>query len=255
MRMRMFVLLMLCTMLLGVLTLGASAEIYPDYLANVNDVDNLLADEDEQTINAALAEARETAGVPVCAYVFAYKGFNVHGDDVLAEYGMTNQEPDLVLLVVEVMSYEVNYYMYTYGDAYYKINEKELDYILDDSRVYNNLKNGDIADGLCAYAELSAEAYAGRLGVSWRLILIVALIIGAIVGWISISSIKASYKRKNPSQSYPLDRFAKLDLKKQSDRVIGKFVTTTVISSGGHGGRGGGGRPGGGGGGGYRGGR
>ncbi len=252
MRMKIFVLCMLCTLLLGVLTLGASAETYPDYLANVNDVDDLLTDADEQTINAALAKAREVAGIPVCAYVFAASfGEEYWGDDFLAEHGLS-PSGELVLLVVTVTSYEVYYDIYRYGDAEIRVNQKECDYILDDSTVYYNLKDGNIAQGLCAYAELSAEAYTGRLGVSWKLILIVALIAGAIAGGVSVSSIAASYKKKNPSQSYPLDRFAKLELTKERDREIGKFVTTTIISSGSNG-RGGGGRTGGGGG--HRGGR
>ncbi len=252
MRMKIFVLCMLCALLLGMLTLGVSAQTYPDYLANVNDVDNLLTDEDEQQINAALAQAREAAGIPVCAYVFAAQGEKYIGDQFLAEHGLSDDDA-LVLLIVTVGSYQVNYNIYTYGDAYLKINEKEIGYILDDSTVYYNLKDGNIAEGLCAYAELSAQAYAGRLGVSWKLILIVALIAGAIAGGSSAAAIAASYKRKNPSQSYPLDRFAKLDLKHERDREIGKFVTTTIISSGSSGGRGGGGRTGGGGG--HRGGR
>ena len=136
---------------------------------------------------------------------------------------------------------------------YYQINQKEIDYILDDSTVYYNIKGGDVAVGICEFAALSTEAYLGRLGVSWVLILIGALIIGCIAGGIGVSSISASYKRKNPSQSYPLDRFATLELTHTQDRVVGKFVTHTIISSGGRGGHGG--RPGGGGGGGYRGGR
>lgn len=252
-KIRIFAGVVLCALLIGVLTLGVSAQTYPDYLANVIDKDDLLGDAQEQQINAALAEAREAMGIPVCVYVFATNYSESYwGEDFLAEYGLSSST-DLVLLVVERTPYDINYYMYTYGDAYAKINQKEMDYVLDDSTVYYNIKGGDLATGICSFAELTAEAYTGRLGVSWGLILIVALIIGCIAGGIGVSSISASYKRKNPSQSYPLDRFARLELTHQNDRVIGKFVTHTVISSGSR--PGSGGRPGGGGGGGYRGGR
>ena len=252
--MKIFAGALLCALLFGVLSLGASAQTYPDDLASVIDKDDKLSDADEQEINAALAQAREQAGIPICVYVFATNYSESYwGDDFLAEYGIS-RNTDLVLLVVEYTPFDINYYMYAYGDAYYQINQKEIDYILDDSTVYYHIKSGDPATGICAFAELTAEAYTGRLGVSWALILIGALIIGCIAGGIGVSSISASYKRKNPSQSYPLDRFAKLELTRQNDRVIGKFVTTTMISSGSRGGHGGG-RPGGGGGGGYRGGR
>ena len=241
---RIFACMMLAVLLLGVLTLGVSAEQYPDYLVSVTDKDNLLSTEDERRINEALLAATEAAGIPVCAYVFASEiGYDGHveyfGEDFLAEHGLSENN-DLILLVVAVTYFEVYYDLYLYGDASDRINQKERDYILDDSRVYNNLKNARIADGLCAYASVSAEAYAGRLGVSWRLILIGALIIGAVVAWLIVKGIAASYKKKNPSQSYPLDRFAKLELTRERDREIGKFVTTTIISSGSRGGHGGG---------------
>lgn len=248
---RIFACMMLTVLLLGVLTLGAGAEQYPEYVVSVTDKDDLLTDADEQRVNEALLAATEAAGVPICAYVFASEiGYDGHveyfGEDFLAEHGLSENN-DLILLVVAVTYFEVYYDLYLYGDAWDKINQKERDYILDDSRVYDNLKNARIADGLCAYASVSAEAYAGRLGVSWRLILIGALIIGAVVAWLSVKGIAASYKKKNPSQSYPLDRFAKLELTHERDREIGKFVTTTIISSGSRGGHGGGGRGGGGG--------
>ncbi len=249
-------LLMLCAIPAGA---QSDRELYPDYLAEVQDVDDLLTDDEEFLINASLELAREKAGIPICAYVFSsqytYSGHEKYwGDDFLAEHELRDDAP-LVLLVVTVTHFETYYDIYTYGDAYQKINQKEIEYLLDDSRVYDNLKSGEIAEGLCAYAELSAQAYAGRLGVSWVLILIVALIIGSIVGGLSVGSIKASYKRKNPTTSYPLDRFATLDLTHSHDREVGKFVTTTIVSSGGRGGRGGGGGGFSGGGGGHRGGR
>ena len=251
MKMKLLSVLMLCALLAGVLTLGVGAEQYPDYLVSVTDKDNLLEAADEKRVNEALAKATDEAGIPICAYVFASEiGYNGHveyvGEQFLAEHGLSEND-ELILLVVAVTYFEVYYDLYLYGDAWDRINQKERDYILDDSRVYNNLKQGKFADGLCAYASVSTEAYAGRLGVSWRLILILALIVGAVVGGLTVKSIAANYKRKNPSQSYPLDRFAKLELTHERDRELGKFVTTTIISTNSHGGRGGGGRGGGGG--------
>lgn len=252
--------IMLCMLVtLGALPTAAedSAQLYPTYLATVVDVDDLLSAQEELEVNRALDKARAAAGVPICAYVTrAEIGYDGHveytGEDFLAEYGLSDKSP-MVLLIVSVTYFEIFYDIYTYGDAYAKINQKEIDYILDDSRVYDNIKEGEIADGLCAYASLSAEAYAGRLGVSWQLILIFALIIGAVVAWLAVKGIVASYKTKNPTQSYPLDRFAQLELTRNHDRVLGKFVTHTIISTGG--GRGGHGGGGVGGGGGHRGGR
>ena len=264
-----FAIVLIVVLTLSVMSVGAQAESTQaesneqqpslDY-TKVIDKNDQLSDADEERVNEALAKASEKAGVPVCAYVFvpgihSYGYEKYVGDDFLAEFGQSRNQP-LILLVVTMGGYENYYNIYTYGDAYTRINEKEIDYILDDGDVYYNIKDardGDLAAGLCAYAELSAQAYAGRLGVSWKLILIGALIIGAIAGAITVGSISAGYKKKNPSQSYPLDRFAKLELTHERDREVGKFVTTTIISTGGSGRGGGGGRTGGGGG--HRGGR
>lgn len=245
MKTKLLAVLMLCALLCGALTLGVGAEESEDTLTKVTDVDGLLGEFDEERINAALEMASEEMGIPICAYVFEYVGRTVEGEDYLAAKGLSVDD-DLVLMVVTVRRNEINYNLYTFGDAAFKINEKEVNYILDDREVYDNIKTGEIADGLCAYASLAREAYCGRLGVSWVLILLGSLIIGAIASWICVKSIAQSYKRKNPSQSYPLDRFAKLELTKESERVIGKFVTTTIISSGGGRGGHGGGRSGGG---------
>ena len=244
-------------LLLGTVSVAAeeTEELYPRLLVSVNDVDDLLDDAEEQRINEAFAHACDEMGIPIFAFVFDYVGRDVWGDDVLAAYGL-DENTDLVLMVVERAYGEYNYYMYTYGDAAQRINQKEIGYILDDGDVYDSFKyEYDVASGLCAFAELSVQAYNGRLGVPWQVILIGALIIGGIAAGLSVSGIQASYKRKNPSSSYPLDRFAKLELTHRDDRVIGKMVTHTIISSGGGRGSHGGGRPGGGGGGGFRGGR
>ena len=250
--------LLLLLLIMGMVPVAAEQDVEPtsDYLTSVFDADDLLSDAEEQKINAAFAKASEEMGIPVCAFVFRYVGHDVWGDDVLDAYGLDGEEIDLVLFVVENAYGEYNCYMYTYGDAEYKIDPKEVDYILHDSEVYDNIKDtGDVASGLCACAALSTQAYNGRLGVSWVIILVIALVIGAIAGGLSVAGVRASYKRKNPSTSYPLDRFAKLELTHSDDREIGKFVTHTIISTGGgRGGRGGGGRRGGGGGGGFRGG-
>ncbi|MBE6676694.1 MAG: hypothetical protein E7594_07635 [Ruminococcaceae bacterium] len=246
---------LLCALPVAADETDKTEELYPRELVSVNDVDDLLDDEQEQRINRAFAHACDEMGIPIFAFVFDYVGRDVWGDDVLAAYGLDGDD-DLVLMVVERAYGEYNYYMYTYGDAAQRINQKEIEYILDDGDVYDSFKyEYDVASGLCAFAKLSAQAYNGRLGVPWQVILVGALIIGGIAAGLSIGGIQASYKRKNPSSSYPLDRFAKLELTHRDDRVIGKIVTHTIISSGGGRGSHGGGRPGGGGGGGFRGGR
>ena len=159
------------------------------------------------------------------------------------------QADNLVLLTVSYVSGEYFYYLYTYGKAYSRISDKDVNIILDAGAVYNNLKSGNIYEGLTAFVEktqprtmafaIKAEDIVPMIVVS----LIVAIICCAIV--------IARYKMKLKPTNYPLDRFAKLDLTEERDIFTGSFVTKRRISSssggsgrsgGGGGGRSGGGR-------------
>ena len=120
------------------------------------------------------------------------------------------------------------------------INQKEVNYILDDYDVYYNLKGGEIYDGAKAFFELSATAFEGRLGAPWILVILVSAVIALIIGLAVCAGVVASYKKKRASVDYPLEHFAKLELTRERDHEIGRFVTTTIISSGSRGGHGGG---------------
>ena len=162
---------------------------------------------------------------------------------------------DAVLLVVTYDpydSYDYFYDMYTYGRADHAINDKEVNYILDDSDVYGNLKNGYICEGCEAFFPLSAQAFTGRVGVAWSVIILVSAAISAVIALVVRGSVVAAYRRKKASVDYPLDRFAKLELTHESDAYVREY-TTRSYSPRSSGGGGGGSRHGGGGG--HRGGR
>ncbi len=168
-------------------------------------------------------------------------------DDFISDYGLP-YEPNMVLLVITLDSGVYYYNLYLYGRAESRINQKEVDYILDHDSVYDNLKGGELAAGITAFAELSAKAYTGRVGASYGVIVAVSAVIALIIGIIACVCVKAKYSMKNRSVDYPLDHFARLNLTEQNDIFTGSFVTKRVIQSssgngrsgGGGGGRGGG---------------
>ena len=164
------------------------------------------------------------------------------------------KDTDAVLLVVTYEHLNDTYYynMYTYGEANYAINDKEVNYILDDSDVYGNLKNGYICEGCEAFFPLSAQAFTGRVGVAWSVIILVSAAISAVIALVVRGSVVAAYRRKKASVDYPLDRFAKLELTHECDAYVREY-TTRSYSPRSSGGGGGGSRHGGGGG--HRGGR
>ncbi len=161
---------------------------------------------------------------------------------------------DAVLLVVtyEERNRTFYYNVYTYGAANYAINQKEINYILDDSDVYYSLKSGYVHDGATAFFELAGTAYSGRLGAPIALIIVIAAAISVGIAFAIRGVVVAVYRKKRATVDYPLDRYAKLELTHREDHYVTEHTTRTY-SPRSSGGSSGGGRHGGGGG--HRGGR
>lgn len=246
--------LMLC--LTAVLMLSVSAE---KTVKSVDDYAELLTSADEARIGESIREAeaatdcdfyvmtwRIPSGIMEYDYTHRYTG-----EMFLRENGLSQSE-NIVILIISVQGDLFYYDMYTYGDAYGRIQQKEVNYILDHDTVYPALKSGKLADGACAFLTLSAQGYNGRVGVSYWIIAIVALCVALLIGGIACWSVYAAYTKRPRSVDYPLDRYAKLELTAKKDHFAGTFVTRRVIQSSSGGGGGGSFH---GGGGGHRGGR
>ena len=222
----------------------------------VYDPFDMLTVADAEALTQQLDRLSSEHGVELyfAGYV-AYNRFDdFYGDDYCATVKDLRGE-DAVLLVVTYEMFNGNYYynMYTYGEANYAISQKEVDYILDSREVYNNLKSGFVADGAEAFFDWSARAFVGRVGVSWVVIIAVSAVIALVIALLVCGGVVASYKRKRASVDYPLDRYAKLDLTRESDSFVREYVTRTYSPRSSGGGGSGGRRHGGGGG--HRGGR
>lgn len=163
------------------------------------------------------------------------------------------EDTDAVLLVVTYERLNDTYYydMYTYGEANYAISQKEVNYILDDYDVYDNLKGGHVHDGCEAFFTLSAEAFTGRVGMAWGVIIFLSAAISIGIAFAVRGAVIAVYRKKKASVDYPLDRYAKLELTHESDSFVREYTTRTYSPR--SNGSGGGSRHGGGGG--HRGGR
>ncbi|MBQ8214144.1 MAG: hypothetical protein IJZ80_09055 [Clostridia bacterium] len=241
-------------LLLSLLCLPVAGETIPDEV--VFDRAELLNDAEICAVKEAVFDAWEASD---CAFyvathkVSAYSAtrYKYTGEDFLREHGLSSKH-DIVVLIVTLDQGVYYYDYYTYGKAYSRISQKEVDYILDHDDVYDNIKGGNLPVGISSAMSLSAKAYEGRVGVSYVIIVTVSLIIALIIGIIACVSVNASYKMKKKSVDYPLDKFAKLNLTGQSDVFTGSFVTKRVIQTN-SGSRGGGSSHGGGGG--HRGGR
>ena len=152
------------------------------------------------------------------------------------------------------------YEMFLFNRADKMLTRAESDAILDNDQVYRNIKGGRLLTGATCFFELCVGEINEwhRQRPLW--IVGVGTAVGTLAGGLSVLGVVLTYRRKRHGESYPLDRYAKLELTERSDIFVGSFVTRTrVQSSSGNGsgglGRGGGGGFGGGFSGGSRGGR
>ncbi len=167
------------------------------------------------------------------------------GEHFVEEYGIIGNS---IILIITANRYN-DYNIYTGGKAESKLSDSDVDTILDDDGVYDNIKSENYFEGAMAFIEVTFDEYTLSLGE----LMAVSLIIASIVTVILFVCVYSSYNKKLRSEKYPLNRYASLDLKEQTDTFAGRFVTRRHIPrSNTRGGSGGGGR---GGGGGHRGGR
>lgn len=183
------------------------------------------------------------------------------GKEILARCKITEKESAAVLLV-RYTGGRYYYDMYTYGDADDAFSDTDIDRILDDTEVYNNLKRGNIEAGAARWRALSAECIAEYTAKQskWEATRVprgiaIALAAFLLAGGIAVLCVALCYRKKVHGETYPLDRYAKLDLQVKNDRFVGSYITRVRVQSNStSGGRSSGGRSSGGGGG-HRGGR
>lgn len=257
---RLFSLLLLLT-LLSALPMTAFAESAEGTSGNafVEDAADFFTAEEEWQLEMALLQAAESTDGDCAFYLATHKmptrySPRYEGEDFLKKHGLSNQN-SIVILIITLDDGVYYYDMYTYGDAYAKLSDKEVNYILDHKSVYNDMKSGALLNGATSFFTLAAKGYNGRVGTSYLLIGTISLCIALLIGVACCAGVYSSYTKRKKSVDYPLEHFAKLELTENSDVFVGSFVTKRVIQSGNEGGSGGGGHSGHGGGGGHRGGR
>ena len=235
---KIFIVLCLIVAFVFALELAASADEI-----RVFDKDEMLSAEDEARITEAALSAESEYGCRfyIVTHAADRRSQRYLGEDFIRERGFSFND-DIVLLIITLDTYENTYYynMYYYGMPSRRISDMEVESILDNARVYNNLKTGRLAEGSIAFIELSGEA----TKMPWAMIIVIAVIAAVIVGGITVYVITSKYKMKMNPTNYPLDKYAKLKLTGSNEKFIDKHVAVILTSSGG----GPGGRPGGGGG-------
>lgn len=218
-------------------SLGASAASG----SRITDDGNFLTEEEEREIELALMEAESATDMSVRVYTYSGSYYYDYTD-----YMENSPKQDLVLLVIQYDEWDDEYYYYidTVGAPYSLITDDEIDRILDNPKVYDNIKSGNLADGILAYAPLTVTAINSHLRPNIGRVLTVSVIIAVAAAFVSCLCVFLSYRKKQHSPSYPLDRYARLNLMISRDSFLTKTVTRVRVnasSSSGGGSRSGGG--------------
>ena len=159
-----------------------------------------------------------------------------------------DRDTDAVVLVIDSTGGGIYYYeMFTYNRANDLFSDSDVDAILDDADVYNNIKTGQLVEGICRFLTLSAEhleaeeaRIAARRARAPLYALFIGLGVGVVAGGVTALCVFLFYRRKLHGESYPLDRYASLTLTERQDRFVGSFVTRTRVQSSSSGGGSGG---------------
>ena len=192
------------------------------------------------SLENALDEATEATRVEFFVYIHS-DGYA--GESRMLSYFNAKDTDDVVLLEIERIGSTYYYELYTYGDAYALISDSDADYILDYDGIFFSIKGGALAEGIRCFATVTSDVISSSRKSAKMSAIIWPIVIGIAVGAITVVCVVVKYKRKLKSPSYPLSKYASLNLTYSDDSFIGSNVTRVRIntSSGGGGGRGSGG--------------
>lgn len=220
--------------------IGLSVTVSAAGLMLVDDA-GLLSVSEENEILREMSDAEARIGSDI--YLYTHDGIIYGGGEayILRRLDLDYDDDAIVLSVYE-SSGTYYYELYTYGNAA-DISDSAVDRILDNRDVYDNIKAGNISEGLSAFVralpeEIEKDEKSNLVGV-----IVVSVIIALASGGATVGIIIYKYKKKLKSPIYPLSKFANMDLDYSSDNFIGSTVTRVRVnnSSGSRGSSGGGG--------------
>ena len=227
--------MLLCIVL--ILPLAAEAAVVPMEIT-VQDKADLLTLEEEQAI--ADLQGRSPRDVRLFL-VTATRQLTER--EVAALCGADQGEHAAVLVIDRNASGVYYYEMFLFNRADKMMTISESNAILDDPQVYGDLKNGRLAEGATRFFSLVSDEIDEWYRQRPLWITGVGIGVGLLIGGITVLCVFLGYRKKRHGESYPLSRYANLQLTESVDHFVGSFVTRVRIqsNSGSSGGGGGGG--------------
>ena len=227
--------LLLALLILPVFTASAST-------AHLSCDEGMLTAEERADLETALVEASELSGFDTYAIVCVYDyGYSFSERLISQRLGIDPDSSDAIVLCAWRYGSGYYYELFTFGESYGFISDDDADTILDDYSV-RKIKNGDLSTGISAFATVTSEIVAGNRSTRWVVTIVISVLVALGAGTAAILGVYFKYKKKQKSPSYPLSKYARLNLMHADDRFLNSTVTRTRInnSSGSRSGGGGG---------------
>jgi uncharacterized membrane protein YgcG len=143
-------------------------------------------------------------------------------------------EKSAVVLVIDSTGTTYYYEMFTFNGADDLFSDRDVDDILDADSVYRNIKRGDLYEGCESFFGLCQQVIAKEIArqnaFPWPA-LIAGVIGGVLIGGITVLCVFLFYRKKRHGVSYPLDRYATLNLTEHRDLFVGSYVTRVRVQS------------------------
>ncbi len=207
----------------------------------IRDDKGVLSSAQKSELEQKLASAEEKCNVDIRVFIYDYSRDSTRYDIPKYERKVGQSFDDLVLLIISYEYGEYYYELFTSGEPNETISDNEADRILDNKDVYNGIKSGNIYSGIDSFITLSEKALNGTLTKGIGKVIIPAILISlAVASMVSLVAF-LDHRRKIHSASYPLNKYARLDLNVSTDSFINKSVSRVRVrsessSSGGRGG-------------------
>lgn len=119
--------------------------------------------------------------------------------------------------------------LFLYGSADKRISGSASDRIL--SAIAQRKQTGDLVGAVQAYADATATEYLNGLRAASVQRVGISLLLGLLAGAVTVAVVCAKYRMRLRETNYPLERFAKLDLKEREDIFLHTTVTRRRLQS------------------------
>ena len=221
MKKKLFAILSVLLILSAVFSIPCSAQ------ANNAVYDNagIFTDEQKASLNNLANEFFNKNGCSVYIVTAPDTYYEYWGEDFIYENNGVGKNSVILILSCNRTN---DYDLYTYGKPARMISNSEARSILDDPEIFNNIKyNDDYYSASQRFIYVSAQAcevnYLGAVlfGVIFALIIAIAVFVTIII----------LYNKKQRSEKYPLNRYARLELYRTNEFFMGSFITKKYLSS------------------------